>query len=191
MAESDWRIDLIGRLGVAFCIDESGRVVQAPAVESLRSACLPIPVVDERFAACLSADGKPRFERALQRARDEGRAAVDLLLGRQPGGECRVSCRIERLEGGRFAVLLEEHDALHVESVAHRVEAERLRSFVDNTADAFIAHDMNGRFVDVNKAMCDSVGYSREELLQMHIYDVELTVEKGSIRGIWSRMTHG
>ncbi len=191
MAEGDWRIELQERLGLAICIDGCGRVVEAPAAEFSGSARLPVLVVGSRFAACLGAGEGPRFEQALQRACAEGRAAVDVQLETQPDGPCWISCRLRRLEDGRVGVWIEELDASHGESVAHRVEAERLRSFVDNTADAFIAHDMNGRLVDVNKAMCDSVNYSREELLSMHIYDVELTVEKGSIRGIWSRMTHG
>ncbi len=163
----------------------------APGPEVLRSARLPAPVVGERFAACLSADDGPRFELALQCACAEGRAAVDLHWDRCSGGPSWISCRIERLQDGRYGVLIENRDALQSKHAALREHAERLQCFVDNTADAFIAHDMNGRLVDVNKAMCDSVGYSREELLEMHIYEVELTVAKGSIRGIWSRMTGG
>ena len=149
------------------------------------------PGLGEPFAGALPEADAAAFAEALRLAAGQGRAELELLWPRGGGGSLWVRCRLAPVGADRIGALVEDIDGPRRALEALRGRADRTQSFVDNTADAFIAHDMNGRFVDVNKAMCDSVGYSREELLQMHIYEVELTVKKGSIRGIWSRMTPG
>jgi len=51
---------------------------------------------------------------------------------------------------------------------------QRFRRLVENAGDAFFLHDMQGRFLDVNRRACESLGYTREELLSMGVADVEL-----------------
>ena len=61
------------------------------------------------------------------------------------------------------------------------IESEsRFRSLVNNAADAFYLVDMNGRIVDVNKVSSAMLGYSRDELLQMGVAEVQvgLPIEK-------------
>ncbi len=54
-------------------------------------------------------------------------------------------------------------------------ERERyIRHLVDNTGDAIFLCDRQGKILDINKRACDSLGYSREELLSMTVADVEL-----------------
>lgn len=50
-------------------------------------------------------------------------------------------------------------------------------------ADAIFITDFSGRFVDVNPAGCQMVGYSREELLQLHPWDLIISVPKETILG--------
>ncbi|MFC2050815.1 PAS domain S-box protein [Chloroflexota bacterium] len=57
-----------------------------------------------------------------------------------------------------------------------KAEAE-YRTFVGATMDGFWLTDMQGHFLDVNEAYCSLVGYSRDELLNMSIPDVE-AIEK-------------
>jgi PAS domain S-box-containing protein len=55
---------------------------------------------------------------------------------------------------------------------ALRESEERYRSLFDSTNDAIFIHDMGRRFLEVNKVLCELLGYSREELLQMTPADI-------------------
>jgi PAS domain S-box-containing protein len=50
---------------------------------------------------------------------------------------------------------------------------QRYRNLTDQAADSFFVHDERGKLVEVNRRACDSLGYTREELLQMNFTDVE------------------
>ena len=49
---------------------------------------------------------------------------------------------------------------------------ERYRDYFENAKDAIYVHDLNGRYIMVNKAGEELIGYSRDEILQMRISDV-------------------
>jgi PAS domain S-box-containing protein len=51
---------------------------------------------------------------------------------------------------------------------------ERYRKLMDNIGDAMFLQSLDGRFVDVNEQACKSLGYSRNELLSMHVWDIEV-----------------
>jgi two-component system cell cycle sensor histidine kinase/response regulator CckA len=59
-----------------------------------------------------------------------------------------------------------------------RIE-ERYRTIVRTALDGFWLLDMQGRFLDVNDAYCNLIGYSREELLTMGIPDIEAVEKPG------------
>ncbi|WP_407923355.1 PAS domain S-box protein [Desulfosoma caldarium] len=43
---------------------------------------------------------------------------------------------------------------------------------MSNLADAVFAHDLDGNFIMVNKAACQSVGCTEDELLPMPVADI-------------------
>lgn len=55
-------------------------------------------------------------------------------------------------------------DRINMERALRESEA-RLRTFVENAGDSFSLHERGGRIIDVNQQTCDSLGYSREELI--------------------------
>ena len=46
-----------------------------------------------------------------------------------------------------------------------RASEARFRTFVDHATDAFFLYDEHGTILDVNRQACESLGYSREELI--------------------------
>jgi PAS domain S-box-containing protein len=55
---------------------------------------------------------------------------------------------------------------------ALRQSEERYRRLVEQAVDSFCIIDREGKILDVNQETCDSLGYSREELLGLSIPDI-------------------
>jgi len=53
-----------------------------------------------------------------------------------------------------------------------RETEERFRDFFENAKDAIFIHDLKGRYTMVNRAGEELLGYSRDEILEMTIFDV-------------------
>ena len=67
---------------------------------------------------------------------------------------------------------------------AQRVLGEReifLRTILDTAVDGFSIVDGEGRLIDVNPSYCAMSGYSREELLQMRVADLDATESAGEM----------
>ena len=71
----------------------------------------------------------------------------------------------------RVAAIRDITERKRVEAALLKSE-EKYRSFVDTATDLMIITDKNGTFTDVNKAMIEILGYSREELTGMHITQI-------------------
>lgn len=56
-------------------------------------------------------------------------------------------------------------NAMHLHSL--EVSEKKFRTLFDSTHDAIMIYDLEGALIEVNKAACDRLGYSRQELLQM------------------------
>ena len=76
---------------------------------------------------------------------------------------------IGRLIGGFNRLLV----SLQRREVAMREGSDTLRSLLDTTADGYWRADAGGVLLDVNPAYCRLSGYTREQLLGMHISDLE------------------
>jgi PAS domain S-box-containing protein/putative nucleotidyltransferase with HDIG domain len=66
--------------------------------------------------------------------------------------------------------------------ISQRREAQRqlahaeakFQTLFDNASDAIFISDFDEHFLDVNKTACEELGYTREELLDMHPRDIEV-----------------
>jgi len=70
-----------------------------------------------------------------------------------------------------------------------RESEERFRALVEHASDGFVIHDAEGRLLEVNQQTCDSLGYMREELLGMNVFDIELDFDIESGRKALREMT--
>jgi len=61
------------------------------------------------------------------------------------------------------------------EEVPHR-NAERFRRLFEQASDSFFVHDFNnGRIIDANESACKNLGYTRDELLELNVSDMEIS----------------
>jgi PAS domain S-box-containing protein len=58
---------------------------------------------------------------------------------------------------------------------------ERYRAILDQAADAIFIDDATGRIIDVNLKACQSLGYSRDELLSKSIKEIDQDAAKAAI----------
>jgi PAS domain S-box-containing protein len=97
-----------------------------------------------------------------------------------------IKFRAVPLEGGKQLVLYEDITE-YQEAEAARGEAEELfRVLYEVAADAFFLHE-NGKILQVNQQTCDSLGYSREELLGMTIGDIEVGLNSEEMAALWQK----
>jgi PAS domain-containing protein len=72
-----------------------------------------------------------------------------------------------------------------------RSDPELLRSLVDQAADALCLHQVDGRILDVNRRMCTTLGYSREELLALSVLDIDVNASMDETALAASRLVPG
>jgi PAS domain S-box-containing protein len=74
---------------------------------------------------------------------------------------------------------------------ALRDSEDRYRRLVESAADAIFVHDYDGRFIDVNRSACESLGYTHDELLSMSVFDVERDFDLARAQAAWARISEG
>ena len=78
---------------------------------------------------------------------------------------------------GQFFQRRQAEEALR-ESEAH------FRALVEQASDSFYVHDTEGRFINVNQRGCDCLGYTREELMEMRVEDIDVDLVRGELRDL-------
>ena len=91
---------------------------------------------------------------------------------------------------GASAIARDVTERKEAEEELRRSE-ERFRNVVEQAADALFVHDIEGGLVDVNRRACESLGYTRDELLGMSVTDVEENFDPGELAKLWENMESG
>jgi PAS domain S-box-containing protein len=68
---------------------------------------------------------------------------------------------------------------------------ECLRRLFDYAGDAIFVHGLDGQITDVNLAACETLGYTREELLGMFPWDFVVHDSHKKILSVWEQMQLG
>ncbi len=72
------------------------------------------------------------------------------------------------------------NSAIKIALYRHKVEKklkegeERFRTLFEQANDSIFVHDLNGCFQDINARACTRLGYTRDELIQMKVSDIDL-----------------
>jgi PAS domain S-box-containing protein len=91
---------------------------------------------------------------------------------------------------GTFGVSREITNLKRAEEALQASE-RRFRILVDNATDAFLLHDEQGRILDVNRRACESLGYSRDELVGMTALDFDLDITPDDMEEIARKLIAG
>ncbi|MCK4708852.1 MAG: PAS domain S-box protein, partial [Gammaproteobacteria bacterium] len=65
---------------------------------------------------------------------------------------------------------------------------QRYKTLLETATDAFFLHDTDGRFLDVNQQACRDLGYTREELLNMSVPDIEMSADPETLNQLWRKL---
>ncbi|MBI9041939.1 PAS domain S-box protein [Lutibacter sp.] len=63
---------------------------------------------------------------------------------------------------------------------------EQFRAYVEQAADPLFVHDSEGNFIAVNQQACESLGYTREELMNLNLFDIEIDFDLARAKEAWS-----
>ena len=86
---------------------------------------------------------------------------------------------------------------IHVVVQRHRGEEalreseKRYRTILNQAADGILIHDKIGQIIDVNRKSCQSLGYTREELLSKNIEDIDPTANQERNSELWKATLAG
>ena len=131
-------------------------------------------------AAATALGGGPRYDVEYRVVRPDGAVRIVHSRGDVTWDENRKPLR-------QFGVLQDITELRLAEQEVRASEA-RFRTFVDHATDAFFLLDDRLRVVDVNRKACDSLGYSREELVGMHPRDFDVGLDEASIERLRQRI---
>ncbi|MGK7875930.1 MAG: PAS domain S-box protein [Xenococcaceae cyanobacterium] len=110
------------------------------------------------------------------------------------------SVRIERRdELGEVIAAFDQMFRQISEVIAKRKEAsealqeseERFRALVEQAVDAFFVVDSCGQFIDVNQRACDTLGYTREELLTLSVLNIQQKLTTEGFAELWKQLAPG
>jgi len=173
---------------VIFVVNEAGRFAYvSPAIERVMGR----PVADvegHHYAELVHPDDRDKVSLAMRDA-FEGRLYPSEFRFETAPGEyrwVRVSSR-PLLEDGQVVGL---SGVLTDVSEQRRAEekAETLTRSIDVHPDGAYWLDIENRFVYVNDAACKVLGYAREQLLRMTVFDVNPDATAEGMQQVWQRL---
>ncbi len=160
-------------------------IVQADTLDILevnQTACRSLgyqveELVGRNLKEISSAAAELNQEQVLTTLKTQGHMMIRSSYQHRNGGELPVESSVTHLE------LADQHYIISVvRDLSERLKAEAAlleseetyRSVIDTALDGFWMIDHKGRILDVNPAYCQMSGYSREELLEMSIPDLNI-----------------
>ncbi|MFO0660411.1 MAG: PAS domain S-box protein [Polyangiaceae bacterium] len=132
----------------------------------------------DRALEFYSVDDRIRIAENIQRAMVTGEIHPDRLTVTWPNGQTRihrVSWKLYRDEVGAPTRMVGVNWDI-TEQEAQFDELELAKYALSQATDAYNLIAPDGRFIDVNRAACTLLGYSREEMLQRKVADIDPSI---------------
>ena len=175
-------------MGIVYS-DTQGRCLYANRKWSEMAGMTPEEALGDGWARTLHPDDNARVLEGWRRATKEGRRFESEYRFLRPDGEVvSVLSRAIPETGadgkivGYVRIVVDITSQKQMEEALRRSEAQ-YRGIFDSAGDGIAVFDEQDRFLDVNPAYCEMLGYTRDELLGISILDV---VEPGHLHSYQS-----
>jgi PAS domain S-box-containing protein len=169
--EEQRRIILQTAMDGFWLLDKEGRLLEVNETYCRLSGYTAPELLTMRISDLDAGETVEGTARHIQRIIARGEDRFESRHRRKDGSEfdVEVSAQYRPTDGGRFVAFLRD--------ITERKRAEaalQLTKFsIEHAADALFWITPDARIVDVNAAACRSLGYTREELLQLRVPDVD------------------
>jgi two-component system, cell cycle sensor histidine kinase and response regulator CckA len=151
----------------------------------------------------LSPEFQPDGRRSYEKADDMMRIALENGFHRFEWNHKRADGEIFPVEVLLTAISADDNkQVLHTvwrditewkkTEIALRKSEEKFRTLIDQATDSMFLSDLNGDVVEVNQQACLSLGYTRNELLEKNLIDLDPQFEEaGHANIVWDKLTPG
>jgi len=158
---------------IIFLVDENHTIVEANdrALETYgytREEMLGLPL-----AALIAPGDLSSYQARLRKIQQKGTIVAEAIHQRKNGSTFPVEISGQAIKIENKPYLQE----IGRDITERKAREQEYQTIIRTAIDGFWITDMQGHFLDVNEAYCHLTGYSRDELLNMSIPDVE-AVEK-------------
>lgn len=79
--------------------------------------------------------------------------------------------------------------SVQARTLALQESERRFRTLIEQASDALFVHDMRGNFLTVNQQACESLGYSRDELMRLTVADVDMNFDPEMLDALWQSLS--
>ena len=171
-------------------VDQSNDAIELVDLDTLmfldvnETACRVLGYSREELLAIGVAGVDPRLNDELHRAAEKelyrtGRATMESVRRRKDGSEFPVELTLRRVQLDRDYVVGVARDVTERKQSESALKASEshFRMLVEQATDGIFLSDAEGRYLDVNCAGAEMLGYSKEEIVCMSIADVVIREE--------------
>ena len=205
LRESEQRLDEAQRIAHVGYWDrhlDTGRITlsdEACRIFGLQSEQRTVDLKEwhERWLTLIHPEDRPRVAEASATAVLGGPSYDVEYRVVRPGGEIQIihsRGEVRRDKSGRVQRMfgtMQDITELRRAEQERRASEARFRIFVDHATDAFFLLDDRSIVIDVNRRACESLGYSREELIGMRPPDFDACVDEITVERLRQRTIEG
>ena len=124
----------------------------------------------------------------IRSVREHGHSTFEIVQLAKDGRRIPSEVSVHMFHLGERAVMLavarDITERKEAEESVRRSE-ERFRNLFERAADALLLHDLDGRFVEVNQAACEMLGYSHDELVALTVSDIVMDYDRDALDTLW------
>ena len=179
LRESEVLLNEVGRIakigGWEFDV-LSGKGTWTPEVARIHEVDPDIPTNEEFVLSFYPSGSREIIGKAIQDAMEKGESydlELELISAKGKHKWVRTIGHPKTKDGKIVKITGSLQDITERKQAENKIaeEAIRRRIFIEQSSDGIVVLDQNGKVFEVNKKYADMLGYSQEEVLQLHVWD--------------------